>query len=264
MVTRILLVGLISAGLTSCATYRTGQTPDDVYYSPERPQEEYVQIDRDDNDRYSYNDRSLEDRRLRQQIRDSRFRFEDDIYWNAPRYNSWGWNTWNNPYNTWGWNTWGNPYNTWAWNSGWNTGYYNRWSSPFVCIPGANNLIVISGPGTPKYSTGIRYSAPIQRFPNAGSNFIGKTGEGGGSRYFGNNSNTTRRSSYFGGNNNNSLWGGERTSSSRSWGGSSNNNNTSSGSSGSSSRSFSGSSSSSSSSSSGSSSSGSSAGGRRN
>ncbi|TWI85477.1 hypothetical protein IQ13_0639 [Lacibacter cauensis] len=261
MVTRILLVGLITAGLTSCATYRTGQTPDDVYYSPERPREEYVQINRDEDDRYSYNDRNLDDRRLRQQIRDPRFRFDDDIYWNTPRYNSWGWNTWNNPYNTWGWNSWNSPYNSWAWNSGWNTGFYNKWSSPYICIPGGNNLIVIAGPGAPKYSTGIRYSAPIQRFPNSGTNFTyGKpTGNGSGSRYFGNNTNSTRNS-YFGGNNNNSNWSSERTSSSRSWGSSNNNS-----SSGSSSRSFSsGSSSSGSSSSSSGSSSGSSAGGRRN
>ncbi len=259
MVTRILLVGLISAGLTSCATYRTGQTPDDVYYSPERSREEYVQINRDEDDRYSYNDRNLDDRRLRQQIRDSRFRFEDDIFWNAPRYNSWGWNTWNNPYNTWGWNSWNSPYNSWAWNSGWNTGFYNRWSSPYICIPGGNNLIVIAGPGSPKYSTGIRYSAPIQRFPNSGTNFTyGKpTGNGTGSRYFGNNTNSTRNG-YFGPSNNNSNWSTERSSSSRSFGNSNN------GSSGSSRTFSSGSSSSSSSSSSGSSSSGSSAGGRRN
>ena len=158
MVTRFLLVGLIAAGLTSCATYRTGQTPDDVYYSPERTQEEYVQFNRDEDNRYSYNDRNLDDRRLRQQIRDSRFRFEDDIFWNAPRYNSWGWNTWNNPFNTWGWNTWNNPYNSWAWNSNLNNGFNNRWGSPFLCIPGSNNLIVIAGPGSPRFSTGIRYT----------------------------------------------------------------------------------------------------------
>lgn len=206
MVTRFLLVGLIAAGLTSCATYRTGQTPDDVYYSPERTQEEYVQFNRDEDNRYSYNDRNLDDRRLRQQIRDSRFRFEDDIFWNAPRYNSWGWNTWNNPFNTWGWNTWNNPYNSWAWNSNLNNGFNNRWGSPFLCIPGSNNLIVIAGPGSPRFSTGIRYTSPIQRFPNAGSNFIyGKpTGTAGsGSRYFGNNSNSVRSGFYGGSNNNN-------------------------------------------------------------
>nr|WP_294905080.1 hypothetical protein [uncultured Lacibacter sp.] len=266
MVTRILLVGLIAAGMTSCATYRTGQTPDDVYYSPARESEAYVQTDRDDDGRVSYNDRSLEDRRLRQQIRDPRFRFDDDVYWNTPRYNSWGWNTWNNPYNTWGWNSWNNPYNSWAWNSGWNHygyggfgGYYNAWNSPFICIPGANNLIVISGPAAPKYSTGIRYSAPIQRFPNAGSNYFSKTGNSGsGSRYFSNSTNTTRRSGFFGGSNNNSVNWGDRNNSSRTFG---NSNSTSSGSS----RTFSSSSSGSSSSSSGGSSkSGGSAGGRRN
>ena len=263
MVTRILLIGLIAAGMTSCATYRTGQTPDDVYYSPGRVNETYVQVDRDEDDRFSYNDRNLEDRRLRQQIRDPRFRFDDDIYWNTPRYNSWGWNTWNNPYNTWGWNTWNNPYNSWAWNTHGYGGYYNSWNSPFICIPGSNNLIVISGPAAPKYSAGIRYSAPIQRFPNAGTNFnYGKTATGSGSRYYGNNTNTTRRSGFFGGSNNNS-YGGDRTNSSRSWGdnsgsagnsrsfntGSSSNNSSSSGSS---------------SSSSSSKSSGSSSGGRRN
>lgn len=223
MVTRILLIGLITAGMTSCATYRTGQTPDDVYYSPGRVNDTYVQVDRDDDDRYSYNDRNLEDRRLRQQIRDPRFRFDDEIYWNTPRYNSWGWNTWNNPSNTWGWNTWSNPYNSWAWNTHGYGGYNNSWNSPYICIPGSNNLIVISGPAAPKYSTGIRYSAPIQRFPNSGSNFnFGKTSSSGnGSRYFGNNTNTTRNSSFFGGSNNNSN-GGNRNSSIRLFGGDNN------------------------------------------
>lgn len=260
MVTRILLIGLITAGMSSCATYRTGQTPDDVYYSPEREREAYVQVDRDRDDRVSYNDRNLEDRRLRQQIRDPRFRFEDDVYWNAPRYNSWGWNTWNNPYNTWGWNSWNNPYNSWAWNSGWNThGYgYNGWNAPFICIPGSNNLIVISGPGTPKYSTGIRYSAPIQRFSNAGTNFNSKTTTGNGSRYFNNNTNSNRRTGFFGGSNNNSFNLGGNNSNSRSFG---NSNSTSSGNS----RSMNtGSSNSGSSSSSGNTKSGGSSGGRRN
>lgn len=266
MVTRILLIGLIAAGMTSCATYRTGQTPDDVYYSPGRVNETYVQVDRDEDGRVSYNDRNLEDRRLRQQIRDPRFRFDDDIYWNSPRYNSWGWNTWNNPYNTWGWNSWNNPYNSWAWNNHGYGGYYNSWNSPFICIPGSNNLIVISGPAAPKYSTGIRYSAPIQRFPNAGTNFnYGKTSTtGSGSRYYNNNTNTTRRSGFFGGSNNNS-YGGDRTNSSRSWGDNSGSaGNSRSFNTGSSSSNSSSSGSSSSSSSSSSKSSGSSSGGRRN
>ncbi len=264
MVTRILLFGLIIAGFSSCATYRTGQTPDDVYYSPVREVNEYVQVDRNDDNRLSYNESNLEDRRLRQQIRDSRFRFEDDIYWNAPRYNSWGWNTWNSPYNTWGWNNSWNMNSGWGWNN-YNYGYggYKGWNSGYVCIPGANNLIIISGPGASKNSTGIRYSAPIQRFTNSGANYNGKgITTGSGSRYFSGNSNSnsngTRRTGFFG--------GGSNNNSSSNW-----NTNSSSGSSnrtfssgGGSSSSSSGSSSSSSGSSSSSKSTGSSAGGRRN
>ena len=236
MATRFLLVGLIMAGMSSCATYRSGQTPDDVYYSPERPFNAYVEVDRDQDDRVSFNDRNLEDRRLRQQIRDPRFRFEDDLFWNTPRFNSWGWNTWNdphniwgwnnwnNPHNSWGWNNWNNPHNSWGWNNGWNMhgfGLNNRFNSPFIFIPGSNNLLVISGPGRSTHNTGIRYSAPIQRFNNAGTNYnYGKTPTGTGSRYFNNNQNTnsTRRNGFFGGSNNNIYSSGDRGSSNRSFG----------------------------------------------
>jgi hypothetical protein len=48
MNTKILLLALGVAGLTSCATsYKTGQTPDDVYYSP-APKVEATNNDRDD------------------------------------------------------------------------------------------------------------------------------------------------------------------------------------------------------------------------
>lgn len=231
MTNRILLFGLIMAGLSSCATYRTGQTPDDVYYSPQRTYQSYVQTDRDEDNRVSYNERQLEDQRLRQQIRDSRFRsFDDDIFWGSPRYNSWGWNTWNNPYNTWGWN---NSYGTnygWGSYSGYNNYGWNSWSTPYICIPGGHNVLVIAGPGSPKNATGVRYSPPMQSF-NTTSGTNGKTfNSGSGSRYFGGNSNSngTRRSGFFGGGNtNNGSWnsgsssGGSRTFSSGNSGGNS-------------------------------------------
>ena len=45
MKSQILLLALTVAALSSCTTaYKTGQTPDDVYFSPARPQDEYVQI----------------------------------------------------------------------------------------------------------------------------------------------------------------------------------------------------------------------------
>lgn len=38
MTTKILLVALSVAAFSSCSTaYKTGQTPDDVYYSPVKP-----------------------------------------------------------------------------------------------------------------------------------------------------------------------------------------------------------------------------------
>ncbi|MBY0478321.1 MAG: hypothetical protein K2Q24_11790 [Chitinophagaceae bacterium] len=240
MAPRILLFGLMIAGLTSCATYRTGQTPDDVYYSPAKEGASYVQVDRDEDDRLTYNERNLEDRRLRQQIRDSRFRtFNDDIYWNSPRYNSWGWNTWNNPYNTWGWNNnYGMNYG-WGWNHGFNNNYwgFNNYYNPnYICIPGGNNLIVISGPGAPKNSSGIRYSSPIQRFVNSGTNYnTGKSSGGSSSRYFGttNSNNGTRRTGFFGGGNTNSgNWNqGNSSSGNRTFGNSSNSSSNSGGSS---------------------------------
>lgn len=269
MGTRILLFALALAGFSSCATYRTGQTPDDVYYSPAREVNTYATVDRDEDNRLSYNDRNLEDRRLRQQIRDPRLRYYEDYYWDSPRYGSWGWNTWNSPYNTWGWNN----YNYWGSGYGWNNyyghgGYYNNYWGygykgypNYIIIPGGNNLIVVAGPGAPSHSSSFRYSSPVQRFSNAGSNFFnGKTNSGNNSRYF-NNSNSGGRTGFFGGGSNNN------SSSNSNWNTGSS---SSSSSSGTGSRSYSGgsssgsSSSSSSSSSSGSSSSGSSAGGRRN
>ena len=37
----------------SCTTaYKSGQTPDDVYFSPARPQEEYVRVEKEDDRQY--------------------------------------------------------------------------------------------------------------------------------------------------------------------------------------------------------------------
>ena len=43
---QILLLAITAAALSSCTTaYKTGQTPDDVYFSPTRPQDEYVRVE---------------------------------------------------------------------------------------------------------------------------------------------------------------------------------------------------------------------------
>src|SRR5687767_3827369 len=84
--------------ITSCSTaYKSGQTPDDVYFSPTRPQEEYVRVERDDdrryrgdeqrnddrvggNDYYNYDDRSL------------RMKVRNRQRWNDMDYDSYSYN----------------------------------------------------------------------------------------------------------------------------------------------------------------------------
>jgi hypothetical protein len=68
---------------TSCSTaYRSGQTPDDVYFSPARPQAEYVSTDDKEDkytrqDQYSYND----DRYIRMKVHNrDRWSYFDDYY----------------------------------------------------------------------------------------------------------------------------------------------------------------------------------------
>jgi len=120
MKARILLLAAgIASLLTSCSSlYKTGQTPDDVYYSPARPvvQEEYVQNDR--NDRYNgyqsyeqYQDSYRNDRFLRLSMGNPYYTsVYDDYgwfdwrsnvyagYWNSPWNNYWAWNNFYNPY----------------------------------------------------------------------------------------------------------------------------------------------------------------------
>jgi len=94
--------------LTSCSVYRSGQTPDDVYYSPGRGKESaaYVQADDDrDDGRRTYNrERSYngyddyatpDDRWLMMRVRD-RYRWSafDDYNYYSP-YNSWYYNPYN-------------------------------------------------------------------------------------------------------------------------------------------------------------------------
>ena len=44
---QILLLAFLVAALSSCTSmYKTGQTPDDVYFSPTRPQDEYAQVEK--------------------------------------------------------------------------------------------------------------------------------------------------------------------------------------------------------------------------
>lgn len=117
----ILLLSL-SLIFASCSTaYKSGQTPDDVYFSPERPRAEYVRVD-DDEDRYyrGQSDRNNndyynyeEERYLRMKVRNrQRWSYLDnDFYsYNPYAYNNFGY-YYNSPWNSYSyWDHYYNPY----------------------------------------------------------------------------------------------------------------------------------------------------------
>lgn len=108
MKTRNLLLAGLVIGFTSCSTaYRVGQTPDDVYFSPAPPQEEYVTTtNQQDRDAYGYNDGGRsEDYAIRRGINDPVYRNSSslDFGYGYDPYNSYG-SSYYSPY------SYGNPY----------------------------------------------------------------------------------------------------------------------------------------------------------
>ncbi len=63
-------------GLSSCATYRSGQTPDDVYFAEVPVFDPYITLDRE----HENSDRLREDRQIRMQINNRRFRGLNDPF----------------------------------------------------------------------------------------------------------------------------------------------------------------------------------------
>jgi hypothetical protein len=104
MKTNLIAAVIAIAAFSSCSVYRSGQTPDDVYYSPGRAKEQaaYVEAngDRDDGKRYNnqptYNGydnyATPDDRWLMMRVRNrSRWSYFDDYNYYSP-YNSFGYN----------------------------------------------------------------------------------------------------------------------------------------------------------------------------
>ncbi len=87
MNTRLILIALATVSISSCSTaYKSGQTPDDVYYSPTRMVEEDT---RQDDRQASQQVENPEDREIRQGIRDYRWRVLNyDYSYNYNRYNT--------------------------------------------------------------------------------------------------------------------------------------------------------------------------------
>ncbi len=143
---------------TSCTTaYKSGQTPDDVYFSPERPQEAYVRIEKqEESNRYDEAD-YRDDRYLRMRVRNRRWStLEDDYFYYSYRPVYYG-----NPY------FYNNPWNSHLyWNHLYNP-YYNNvviinQKSPTYKGPRTFNMNVFNNPGATSTTNpkGIRVTSP--------------------------------------------------------------------------------------------------------
>ena len=76
---KLLIIPFAMAALASCSTaYKSGQTPDDVYYSPARPEVVTQRTEVRNDDDYAYMD--YEYRNIHMGVRDYRWRYLDDMY----------------------------------------------------------------------------------------------------------------------------------------------------------------------------------------
>jgi hypothetical protein len=153
----------------SCTTaYKSGQTPDDVYYSPARPQAEYVAVEKNDDRRYRNDDYySTEDERyLRYKVRNrSRWSYLDDYYsdpyaYRYDRYRSYS------PYYS----------NYWDYRNYWNY-YYNPYG----------NYVIINNPKAPVYSRPRTYNLNV--YDNPANNAVNSKMSNSGTRPSYNSSN---------------------------------------------------------------------------
>ena len=140
----------------SCTTaYKTGQTPDDVYYSPTRPQDEYVRTEKRQ-EQYQYDEQEEDDRYLRMKVRNRRVWSDLDYYYSDPyafryynRLNTFNNIYFNTPWNNYSaWNYFYNPYNRFN--------YYNPYGPQVIVVnprtqnasrPRFYNLNVYNNPG---------------------------------------------------------------------------------------------------------------------
>lgn len=222
----ILLLAVLSAvAFSSCTTaYKTGQTPDDVYFSPATPEDEYVRVEKREQRRYEGSDEYYEDRYLRMRVGNrTRWSELDDYYYgsrnNYAYYNTWGiHNPWN-PYTYWNCNF--NPY--------YGGGVIIGPKSPTYSKPRTFNLNAYNNNSL----TNNTYNPKGGRI-NLG-NISGNSGSYGNSNYNtpsrGSNAGSFLRDVFSGGNNNSSSGSKSSSSSSPSSGSSSSSSSGSSGSS---------------------------------
>ncbi len=132
----LLLFGSVAA-FSSCSTaYRTGQTPDDVYYSP-APQENTYVTKATEQDQNSYSYRNQEDENIRRGI-------EDPVYRNAITF-SMGMGYGYNPYSLYPYNAFNNPFYGGGY-YGYNPYGFKSMYDPYYNYMGYNNLSFYNSP----------------------------------------------------------------------------------------------------------------------
>ena len=123
---RLMIVVLLTSFMMSCSTvYKSGQTPDDVYFSPAINKSSYVVLE--ENDEYRSENVPMSDRYLRMKslgrTRWSAFD-EDYAYWNDPHWNN---RTYFNSYSNSNFYAYGNRmYGTSYFSNPFNTMYYGQ------------------------------------------------------------------------------------------------------------------------------------------
>ena len=134
MNTKLILLTASIAAFSSCSTmYKTGQTPDDVYFSPTRSTETYVNANRDETPSQPANNYySIEDRAIRLGISNYRHRnFDNDFGYNYSPYDfsfSSGHGYYNNAYYG---NGYGNNYDPYYTNIYYGNYYYNPYYNAY-------------------------------------------------------------------------------------------------------------------------------------
>jgi hypothetical protein len=192
---------------SSCATYKNGQTPDDVYYSPViGVAAEKIQNNTTARNEYE-NYVSSDDRYLRMRVanRDRWSAMDDFYYWNDPRFNMYsfnnfnGFNNWNNCFNCntgWGnnWNSWNNGFgfnnsfvgigNTWGWNTwGWNNFTPSFWNGGCISAP----VVLITKPQSNRFTGGSNVTAfRNSMFNNNNNTYVNPKGSTQNNNSFGN------------------------------------------------------------------------------
>jgi hypothetical protein len=208
---KTLLIALVSlAAFSSCTTaYKSGQTPDDVYYSPLPKQEEYSKREEDKNNRYT--EEYYDDRYLRMKVR-NRYQWNDLNDWYS--YERWGfghnyyWGSYYNPYNS--WNYYYNPYshcpNTMAYSNPKLVNATTQTAKPRVFNVGTYTNTTFNNSTVQNGKTGSRVAStrPVYNNTNTTSSSRTKT-EGGLGRTIRNvlNSGNDNNRTYTGGSNNN-------------------------------------------------------------